>query len=33
MHVSKTATSKEEEFHLRIEVDVIETMNAKIQVH
>ena len=26
VHVSKTATSKEEKFHLRIEVDVTETM-------
>ena len=31
VHVSKTATSKEEEFHLRVEVDVTETMNAKTQ--
>ncbi len=33
MHVSKTATSNEEEFHLRIEVDVTEIMNAKTQAH
>ncbi len=33
VHVSKTATSKEEEFHLRVEVDVTKTMNAKTQAH
>lgn len=29
VHVSKTATSNEEEFHLRIKVNVTEIMNAK----
>ena len=33
VHVSKTATSNEEEFHLRVEVDVTEIMNAKSQAH
>jgi len=31
VHVSKTATSKEEEFHLKVEVDVTKIMNAKTQ--
>ena len=31
MHISKTATSEEEEFHLKTEVEVIEIMNAKTQ--
>ncbi len=33
MHILKTATSNEEEFHLRIEVNVTEIMNAKTQAH
>ncbi len=31
MHVSKTATSEEEEFHLKTEVEVTEIINAKTQ--
>jgi len=31
VHVLKTVTSKEEEFYLRVEVDVTEIMNAKTQ--
>jgi len=31
VHISKTATFEEEEFHLKTEVEVIEIMNAKTQ--
>ncbi len=33
VHVSKTATSNKEEFHLRVKVNVTKIMNAKTQAH